>query len=98
MPRSVWFPQFAMTMVRRVSATQAPNNFVFRVDPKMTKPEIKQYLERIYGVNVQRVATVNYEGKVRRSGQHRFKLNDYKKVYVRLGNSPAPAADGKATP
>lgn len=62
MPRTVYLPQYAMTLVRRASAKLPPNNFIFRVDPRMTKPEIKQYLERIYDVPVLRVGTVNYDG------------------------------------
>lgn len=61
MPR-VFFPQFTMTLMRRASAAQPPNNFVFRVDPKMTKLEIREYLQKVYGLPVQRVATVNYDG------------------------------------
>ena len=35
---------------------------VFKVDPSMKKPEIKEYLESIYGLNVLSVHTMNYDG------------------------------------
>mmetsp|Transcript_11259 Transcript_11259/g.39219 ORF Transcript_11259/g.39219 Transcript_11259/m.39219 type:complete len:109 (-) Transcript_11259:59-385(-) len=89
---AVWFPKFTMTLMRRASAAQPANNLVFRVDPKMTKPEIRQYLERVYGLPVTRVATVNYDGKVKRSGRHFYQQNAYKKAYVRIDPHSAVAA------
>ena len=36
---------------------------VFKVAPSMTKHEIKEYLTKVYGVDVKKVNTMNYEGK-----------------------------------
>jgi len=60
MPRKVWLPELQLTMVRRATARLPRNHFVFRTAPKWTKPEIKQFLQKAYGVKVARVATINY--------------------------------------
>lgn len=44
-------------MVRRVSARLPYNHFLFRSDPKWTKLEIKEYLEKVYNVQVARLST-----------------------------------------
>ena len=55
-------PSMTLTLMRRASALQPRNCFVFRCAPVCTKFEIKQYLTKIYGVDVERVATINYLG------------------------------------
>ena len=42
--------------------------------------EIKRFLERVHGLNVVAVRTVNYEGKRKRRKQGFFQESDYKKV------------------
>jgi large subunit ribosomal protein L23 len=59
----VWFPEMPMTLVRRASAKLPRNNFIFRTDPKWTKQEIKEYLVKLYDMDVERVATINYLGQ-----------------------------------
>lgn len=53
----VYFPEMALTLVRRVTGRLPYNHFLFRVRPKFTKLEIKEYLEKVYGVKVARIAT-----------------------------------------
>jgi large subunit ribosomal protein L23 len=42
--------------------------------------QIKQFLERVYGLRVASVQTVNYDGKKKRRKTGFFKRPDYKKV------------------
>lgn len=56
----VWLPNMTMTLVRRTSAKLPRNNFIFRTTPEVTKPEIKEYLAKVYGVRATRISTVNY--------------------------------------
>ena len=56
-PGIVYLPEMALTLVRRVSAKLPHNHFLFRTDPKWTKMEIKEYLTKVYDVNVARIAT-----------------------------------------
>ncbi len=42
------------------------NRYVFQVDRRATKPQIRKAVEALYGVRVLAVATQNRPGKVRR--------------------------------
>ncbi len=53
----VYFPNMALTMVRRTTAKLPKYTYLFRCDPKYTKLEIKEYLTKVYGVNVASVNT-----------------------------------------
>ena len=59
---------------------------VFRVSPKMTKFEIKEYLIKLYNLPVSHVHTAIYEGRKRLSQkwQRHWREPDYKKAYVYL--------------
>lgn len=100
-PSTVLFPEMALTLVRRVTAKLPYNHYLFRTDPKWTKLEVKEYLQKIYNVKVARITTYISPGKVRRAPGKRllFKLKDYKKVYVRIDDGKtgidAPAAAAK---
>eukprot|EP00045_Choanoeca_perplexa_P000810 m.16215 g.16215 ORF g.16215 m.16215 type:complete len:162 (+) comp10560_c0_seq4:133-618(+) len=65
---------------------RAPNDIVFRVDMKMNKPEIKDYLESIYGIDVRGVRTQIVLGKTKlnRRKNIKNKRSDYKLAYVTL--------------
>jgi hypothetical protein len=58
MPQStVFLPQMALTLVRRVTARLPYNHYLFRADPKHTKHEVREYLEKVYNVKVARITT-----------------------------------------
>ncbi|CAM6084540.1 unnamed protein product [Calypogeia fissa] len=60
----------------------------FKTIPSASKIEIKRVLESVYGLEVEKVHTLNMEGKKklnRKSGTHYRRL-DYKKAYVVLKN------------
>ena len=44
---------------------EAANQFAFKVTKDATRPEIKEAVEKIYGVVVQGVSTLNVKGKVK---------------------------------
>ena len=58
--------------------------YVFRVAPDATKPEIKKAVEALIDVKVQSVQTVNIKGKTKRTARGMGKRNDIRKAYVRL--------------
>jgi large subunit ribosomal protein L23 len=58
--------------------------FVFRVAPDATKPEIKQAVEQLFSVQVEQVRVVNCGGKTKRSGASYGKRSDFRKAYVAL--------------
>ena len=49
-----------------------------------TQLEIKQYLERLYGLRVAKVRTLNVEGTKKRSKHGFYRRPDFKKAYVTL--------------
>jgi large subunit ribosomal protein L23 len=58
--------------------------FVFEVRGDATKPVIKQAVEKMFNVQVQRVTVLNTRGKRKRVGRTPGRRSDSKKVYVRL--------------
>jgi len=63
---------------------EAANQVAFKVTKDATRPEIKQAVEKIYGVVVQGVTTLNVKGKVKRNARGVSKKPSWKKAYVRL--------------
>jgi large subunit ribosomal protein L23 len=63
---------------------EAANQFAFKVTKDATRPEIKEAVEKIYGVVVQGVTTLNVKGKVKRNARGMSKKPSWKKAYVRL--------------
>ena len=60
------------------------NQFVFRVLPDATKPEIKVAVEKLFSVKVDAVNTLNVKGKVKMFRGRRGKRSDFKKAVVTL--------------
>ncbi|MDU1905240.1 MAG: 50S ribosomal protein L23 [Dysgonomonas sp.] len=65
-----------------------PNRYGFRVAPNANKVDIKNAVEKIYGVKVESVNTMNYAGKRKsrytKSGVISGKTPAYKKAIVTL--------------
>lgn len=61
------------------------NKYTFEVDKNANKPEIKSAIEAIFdGVKVEKVRTMNYEGKKVRTKFGYGKKADWKKAVVTL--------------
>jgi len=56
----------------------------FRVNKKAAKDEIRAAVEEIFGVKVDKIRTVNYEGKMKKRGRHEGRRASFKKAYVTL--------------
>jgi large subunit ribosomal protein L23 len=67
-----------------------------RVDRAATKTEIKNAIESIFGVKVDEVRTVNYEGKIKRRGLYSGRRPSWKKAYVTLKAGQEPFDFGEA--
>ncbi len=48
--------------------SEAENKYLFRVDRRANKMEIKQAVEELFGVDVTGVNTMNRQGKLKRAG------------------------------
>jgi large subunit ribosomal protein L23 len=60
------------------------NQVIFRVHPRANKVEIRQAVEQLFKVKVEKVRTSRQLGKVRRVGRHAGRRPDWKKAYVTL--------------
>lgn len=58
--------------------------FVFRVLPSATKPEIKTAVESLFKVDVSSVTVTNVKGKSKKFRQTLGRRQDWKKAYVSL--------------
>ncbi|MCR4432188.1 MAG: 50S ribosomal protein L23 [Tepidanaerobacteraceae bacterium] len=58
--------------------------YAFVVDKFSNKTEIKNAVESIFGVKVEKVNTINMRGKRKRMGVHTGKRPDWKKAIVTL--------------
>ena len=58
--------------------------YTFKVAVGATKGQIKDAVEKIFGVKVQKVNTLRYDGKTKRMGRYEGKRAQYKKAVVTL--------------
>lgn len=62
----------------------AEGKYTFAVDRKATKTEVKNALEQIFDVKVEKVNTMNVTGKIKRMGKHSGRRASWKKAIVTL--------------
>ena len=60
------------------------NQHVFRVLPTATKVEVKEAVEGMFKVKVEKVRLLNVKGKAKRFGGRMGKRSDMRKAYVTL--------------
>ncbi|EDS76465.1 50S ribosomal protein L23 [Clostridium novyi A str. 4552] len=65
-------------------AAMADRQYTFIVDIRADKTQIKNAVEKVFGVKVEEVRTARFDGKVKRVGVHVGKRSDYKKAMVKL--------------
>jgi large subunit ribosomal protein L23 len=58
--------------------------YTFEVDLKANKTEVKQAVEEIFGVKVEKVNIMNYKGKFKRMGRYAGYTNKRRKAIVTL--------------
>lgn len=71
-------------ITEKASLLQSKNQYVFEVDLKACKPEIKKAIENIFKVHVVKINTINVLGKQVRVGRHEGKSADFKKAIITL--------------
>lgn len=77
---------------------QSEGKYTFKVSKKATKVDIRNAVEKLFGVKVKTVTTMNMNGKPKRQGAHEGKTSDWKKAIVTIDTDPAPRTyikDGK---
>ncbi len=59
----------------------------FKVRKEATKHQIREAIERIFKVRVEKVRTANFQGKLKRQGRNVGRRPSWKKAYVTLKSS-----------
>lgn len=71
-------------ITEKATAAMADNKYVFKVRLDANKTQIKDAVEKIWGVTVTRVNTIRMRGKEKRMGKFIGRRSDYKKAIVEL--------------
>ena len=71
-------------ITERSTDLMSDKKYTFEVDVRANKTQIKDALEEIFGVKVQKVNTMNYKGKFKRFGRHSGYTARRKKAIVTL--------------
>jgi large subunit ribosomal protein L23 len=65
---------------------ESSNQYGFKVSKDATKAEIKEAVETLFGVTVDKVTTLNVKGKRKRTVRGMSRKKDWKKAYVRVAS------------
>ena len=71
-------------ITEKTQAMMNENKYTFQVPMTANKVEIRQAVESIFNVKVEKVNTVRVLGKTKRMGRFVGKRSDYKKAIVKL--------------
>lgn len=76
----------------------ADRKYTFVVAKSANKIEIKKAVEEIFGVNVEKVTTINMAGKIKRMGRYEGRRAAWKKAVIKLteGSKTIEFFDGMA--
>lgn len=79
-------------ITEKTNADIAEGRYTFIVDKRATKTQVKQAVEKLFGVKVLSVNTVIYEGKEKRQGVHVGRTASFKKAVVKIDTDPKPVS------
>ncbi|WP_223703230.1 50S ribosomal protein L23 [Sutcliffiella deserti] len=71
-------------ITERSTDLMTEKKYTFEVDVRSNKTEVKDAVEAIFGVTVEKVNIMNYKGKFRRVGRHSGLTNRRRKAIVTL--------------
>ncbi|MCB1764064.1 MAG: 50S ribosomal protein L23 [Gammaproteobacteria bacterium] len=69
---------------KSTAAADSARQYIFRVLPDATKPEIKKAVELMFSVKVDSVRVINAKGKSKRFGRTMGRRSNSRKAYVKL--------------
>ena len=84
---------FAPVITEKTAAMEAEGKYVFKVDVRANKTQIKQAIEKAFNVKVESINTMNNHPKERRVGRYTGKTNRYKKAIVKLAEGSTISFD-----
>lgn len=71
-------------ITERSSEVMAEKKYTFEVDTRANKTQVKDAVEEIFGVKVEKVNIMNYKGKFKRVGKFSGYTNKRRKAIVKL--------------
>lgn len=71
-------------ITERSSDLMAEKKYTFDVDVRANKTQVKDAVQEIFGVQVEKVNIMNYKGKFKRMGKHAGYTNKRRKAVVKL--------------
>ncbi len=74
-------------LTERSFDNMADRKYTFIVDKCANKTEIKRAIEAVFGVEVEKVNTMNRQGKMKRMGRNEGRRPGHKKAIVKLTES-----------
>jgi large subunit ribosomal protein L23 len=84
---------FAPVITEKSVAMEAERKYVFKVDVRANKTQVKQAIEKIFNVKVEKVNIMNTHPKNKRVGKYTGKSNRYKKAIVKLAEGSTISFD-----
>ena len=84
---------FAPIVTEKTAAMEMEGKYVFKVDVRANKTQIKQAVEKAFNVKVESINTMNNHPKDRRVGRYTGKTNRYKKAIVKLAKGSTISFD-----
>ena len=83
----------APVITEKSALLEQEGKYVFKVDTKANKVQIKQAIEKIFNVKVLSVNTSNSHPKKKRVGRYTGMTNKYKKAIVKLAKGSTISFD-----
>ncbi|MGY3716672.1 50S ribosomal protein L23 [Sutcliffiella cohnii] len=77
-------------ITERSTDLMTEKKYTFEVDVKANKTEVKDAVEAVFGVKVEKVNIMNYKGKFRRVGRYSGLTNRRRKAVVTLTKDSEP--------
>ncbi|AGN34564.1 50S ribosomal protein L23 [Bacillus paralicheniformis] len=71
-------------ITERSADLMTEKKYTFEVDVRANKTEVKDAVEQIFGVKVEKVNIMNYKGKFKRVGRYSGMTNKRRKAIVKL--------------
>ncbi|MCG8541284.1 MAG: 50S ribosomal protein L23 [Clostridia bacterium] len=71
-------------ITERSMEDMAEGKYTFEVDKTANKTEVKKAVEKLFGVEVEKVSTMNVKGKLKRMGRFIGRRRNWKKAIVKL--------------
>lgn len=84
---------FAPIITEKSASMEENGTYVFKVDARANKTQIKQAIEKAFNVKVEKINTLNVHSKTKRVGRYTGKTNRYKKAIVKLAKGDTISFD-----